>query len=104
MDAYIIYRPSRVSPAYADLQVQETRMALFLVRPMLLHNGPQLRLDMARTAELEVVDRMLLLVAWVFSECRHHMEEQFGFPRLGQSHIIVRSHIPTTRLHSHPVR
>lgn len=44
VDPYLLYHSGRLSAPYESLPVQETILALFLVRPMLFQHNPQLRL------------------------------------------------------------
>lgn len=104
MAAHIIYAPIPISPPNASVQLQETRLALLPLRPVLLFNHSQLHFHLDRAIELYALDRLLLLIPRVHGQCCNHMEKQSRVPRHRQGHLLVRPHLRAVNLHRLPVR
>lgn len=67
MDTCPIYRTRIIPPSHACLPIQETVLALFPLRPMLLLHYPQLCLHLGLANQSWVIRCMLLSVAWLIS-------------------------------------
>lgn len=65
MAAHCVHRPGSVPSPNARVQVQETRVALFSLRLMLLHHDPQLHIYLASTIQLDPLDCLLLPEPWL---------------------------------------
>ena len=79
-------------------------MALLPIRPMLLRQHRELRLDLDPAAISRTLHCVLLPFAWL---CRHsyrHMALGHGVPRCGEGHVDVHSHLSALRAVYHPVR
>jgi hypothetical protein len=74
--SYLIYAPSIISTPVAGLQIQETLLALLLVRPLLLCDRTQLHLHLVPASKSYTVRSVLLSLTWVTRQRGHHMAEQ----------------------------
>jgi hypothetical protein len=54
--------------------------------------------------EPRALGRVLLPLARLARQCGYHVAEQPCVPRLGQSHIALRPHLPAVYPHHYPVR
>lgn len=70
-----VYAARGISPSRTSLLLQETVMALFPVRPLLLLHDPQLRVHMDPAVQSRAIRCLLLSVPWCPSQCRHHLEK-----------------------------
>lgn len=75
MDTHCIHHSRMLSTSTALLSIQETRVALFPLRLVLLRHNPQLHLYLVPAIESGPFRRMLLPVPWLLSECSHYMEK-----------------------------
>jgi hypothetical protein len=75
MGPHIIYGPRSLSAAAQVLSIQETRLALLPIRPLLLRHHPQLRLLLDLPQQHSSIHRVLLPFTWVSSQCGDYMEE-----------------------------
>jgi len=80
MDPCCIYRTRPNSPSSSRLYIQETLMALFSFRPLLLRHCPQLDLHVVFPIEPCALHGVLLSIPWLTCERCHHMEKQPRFP------------------------
>lgn len=69
----LLYRPSALPAAITRVPIQETRMALFPLRPLLLRDYPQLHIPLDRAGEFDALDRVLLPLAWVSRKRGYNM-------------------------------
>lgn len=75
-----IHRSGSLSPAPPLLPVQAASVALFLIRPLLLRQHPQLHLHLDSPWERCSLCRMLLSIKRLPCQCRYHMAKQSCLP------------------------
>lgn len=75
MDARRLYRPGRLPPSIAHLQIQEADVALLPLRPLLLRHHPQLCLHLDSSSEPGALRGVLLFITWVGRERCDYMAE-----------------------------
>jgi len=103
MGAHLIHGSGALFDPPALLSIQETRLALLPLRPVLLCHHPQLRILLAFPRQQDPLHRVLLPFSWVAGERGDYMEEQSGVPWPGQSYLLVHSHLRPVCLHRDPV-
>ena len=104
VDPHSVHATGHVLPSLTCLHIQEARLALFHVRPLLLCYPPQLRLSLVLPLKRGSVYRLLLLEPRLAGECRHHMEKQSCIPRPRQSYFSFRAYVCSSYIHSNQVR
>lgn len=75
MDTHCIHYSRMLPTSTALLSIQETRVALFPLRLVLLRHNPQLHLHLVLAIESGSFRCMLLSVPRLISECGHYMEK-----------------------------
>lgn len=104
MGSHIIYAPSALPSSYARLQVQETRLALFPLRPLLLRHDIEFHLHLGAAVIQVSFRRLLLPEPRLARERGHHMAQQSRIPRYGQGHVALHPHLPAIHVYSDTVR
>ena len=75
MGAYRVYGTGVIFATATGVQVQETGVALFPVRSVLLRDDPEFHLHLVSSVESGAICSVLLPIAWIASECGDHVEE-----------------------------
>ena len=75
MGSYSLYRHGLLPAPVAVLHVQETCMALLLIRPLLLYYHPQLHLYLVPPIEPSPLHCMLLPIPRLPGKRRYHMAQ-----------------------------
>lgn len=103
MGACILHHPRSLPPASAVLPVQETRVALLPLRPLLLCHHPQLYLLLDLPWQQAAVHRVLSHVTRFSSKRSHHLAKQSRVPRPGQGYFPIHPYLCTLCVYGHPV-
>jgi len=78
MGAYRVHTAGVISPTLACLYLQETCMALFPFRFVLLRHCPELHLHLATAIQSSTFRRLLLSFPWITCKCCYNLEKFFG--------------------------
>ena len=101
MGPYLVHGARTLSPASPILSVQETRMALFPLRPVLLCQHHELHLDLGSSAVSRALHRLLLPFAWLSRHSYRYMASGHGLPRRREGYVDVHPHLPTLCIINH---